>query len=277
MMTTQAAARFAGLMVAVVCAGCDGGGGTPGEPIRPPPAISYATADLSTGVRAASIQVRDSLKDVSLDFLDAIVRGIRVATWPGDVAVPATFATSTVAGGQTTAGGIIDGHGQIDVRLDDALDGSAWYAISLPEQPADYGFPGSSVLFAFDGARLGVRISPAHAPVIASVLSCAKGGTTVAMYARFSEPVAKSDGALAVEYGTPASPCTVGGDSASETQFICTGAAAGLPFSLHVLGAVTSQATAAQMATGTLISADMQVSVTNDGCPIYKPVLAGAQ
>ena len=48
-------------------------------------------------------------------------------------------------------------------------------AVSLPQRrTGDYQVSSDLILFAFDGGALGVRISPAHPPVVSSVMSCAK-------------------------------------------------------------------------------------------------------
>src|SRR6185369_15804444 len=92
-------------------------------------------------------------------------------------------------------------YAEIEKQLDANLDASVWYAISVAPDPATYTLPDASTAFAFDGGALGVRFSPAHAPVVASVMSCAKDGGVVAVYARYSEPLAWGAGTPALDYG----------------------------------------------------------------------------
>ena len=144
----------------------------------------------------------------------------------------------------------------------------------LAPQPATYSLPSEANAFAFDGGARGVRFSPAHAPVVASVMSCAKDGGVVAVYARYSEPVVRAAGAMPIlDYGIPPAGCAVGGDSTVETQFICSNAGSGdQPLWLEIPDGVTAQASGAAMVPGRLDSTAMQTSTTNDGCTVHKPL-----
>jgi hypothetical protein len=245
-------------------------------PTKPPPAVFFATDDQTTGVRAVSIWVTDSGFDVPQDLVSRIAAQVRVSTWPGDVEVPSTSTITTIPGEQLPGGGLRFAHGQIDQELDATLDGSGWYAVSVAQKPGDYPFQNEAVLFSFDGRSFGVRVSPAHPPAVASVLACAKEGGVVAVYARFSELVNKAAGAVAVDYGNAAVTCPAGDEAPGEDQFLCADATAGQPFSVRIVGAVTAQSSGLPLATGTLRSADMQVSVMSDGCRLYKPAITGA-
>lgn len=275
-MTGRWSVGVIGLLATALAAGCfkDGPTSLP-APTPGPPTISFQTADQSTGVSAVSIWVSDSGSDVPLELLRGIAMRVRVSTWPGGADVPSTATITTTAGEQLPNGAERLAYGQIEQQVDGAVEGNGWYAVSLPERAGDYRL-NEAVLFSFGGGAFGVRISPAHPPVVASVMSCAKEGGVVAVYAQFSEPVNNAPGALALDYGATPMTCAVGAESTGEDQFVCANATAGQPFSLHIVGAVTAQSSSLAMAPGTLRSADMQVSTTNDGCWLYKPAIAGA-
>src|SRR6185436_17342650 len=193
----MAAARVVGIagLLGALSAGCGGkqvepGGGSP-TPV--PPQISF-TADLSTGTRAATVRI-DNYRPVSDDLVNSVASRIRIATWPGDVEVSGIQVITNVMGGQLPNGAQQAAYAEIEETLDSALDGNAWYAISLPARPSDYRLPGNDRAFISNGGMRGVRFSPAHAPVVASVMSCAKDGGVVAVYARYSEPVTRAGGA----------------------------------------------------------------------------------
>jgi len=268
--------RVAAGLLAVVAAsfavGCgEGGPRSGGAPTKPPPQVAFVTADLSTGVRVASVQISDSGIDVSPELVNTLAAAVRVSTWPGDVEVASTK-TITNFPGQLPGGAQRLAYAQIDWQLDAGLDGNAWYAISLPARPADYTL-GNAFAFRFEGGARGSRLSPSHPPVVGSVMSCTKESGVVAAYARFSEAVSKAAGAPALDYGLAATPCAVGGDSPGETQFICADAISGQPFSLQIPEGVSAQASGSPMAPGTLDSAGMQADVAPDGCSVHKPVI----
>jgi len=270
----MAMARVLGIagLLAALGAGCGGQRIDPGggSPTPAPPQISF-TADLSTGARAATVRI-DNYRPVSDELVNSVASRIRIATWPGDVAVSAIQVITNVMGGQLPNGAQQAAYAEIEMTLDSALDGGAWYAISLPPQPTDYRLPGNDRAFIFDGGMRGVRFSPAHAPVVASVMSCAKDGGVVAVYARYSEPVTRAGGAPVLNYGSaPPVACDVGGDSPGETQFICPTAGSGQPFTLQIPDGVSAQASGASMAAGGLGSAGMLTATTNDGCTVYTP------
>jgi hypothetical protein len=263
------------VVAASFAAGCFEDGPMSGPaPSIPPPLVNFMTSDLSTGVRVASVRISDGGRTVSAELMAKIAPAIRVSTWPGDVEVASSETVSTFPGGQDPSGAGRFGYAQIDRTLDAALDGNGWYAVSLPRRPADYQVSSDLVLSTFAAGALGIRISPAHPPVVSSVMSCPKEGGTVAVYAGFSEPLTKPSGAVALDYGAPAVPCAVGADEPSVTQFICANAAGAQPFSLRIADTVTAAASGSPLAAGTLRSAEMQSAVLGDGCSYYKPAIA---
>jgi hypothetical protein len=272
MMATARALGIAGLLAALG-AGCGGQRIDPGggSPTRPAPQISFVTADLSTGARVAMVRIYNGIDDVPTDVLNTVASGIKVATWPGNVDVSTIQVITNVSGGQLPNGAQRSAYAEIEETLDSALDGNAWYAVSLPARPGEYTLPGEDRAFAFSGGTRGVRFSPAHAPVVASVMSCAKDGGVVAVYARYSEPVTRAGGAPVLDYGATPVACDVGGDAPGETQFICPGTMSGQPFSLQIPDGVAAQASGAPMAARTLGSAGMLTATTNDGCTVHTP------
>jgi hypothetical protein len=268
---------LSGLLLTAAAAGCGGGRTTDpgGGPTQPLPQVTFLTLDLSTGAPNATVRIAAALGDVSPDIVSALESRLRVATWPGDVEVSATETITAVPSKVTQNGVPQPGYTLIDKQLDPAVDTSAWYAISLPATSTDFGVPADPLMFKFDGGARGARFSPAHSPVVASVLACAKAGGVVAVYTRYSEPVLKATGAMPVlAYGATPVSCDVGADSLTETQFICPTATSGQPFSLQIPDGVTAQASGAAMAAGTLDSAGMQTATTTDGCTVYKPLTA---
>jgi hypothetical protein len=265
-----------GLVFASLVAGCGNGSLTDpgGGPTKPLPQVSFITTDLSTGTRVATVQIYGGLDDVPADLVSAVASKVRVATWPGDGAVPTTEVITSVPYAILPNGAIQPASAEIEKQLDPALDASAWYAISLPPGATEYGTSANPFAFAFSGGARGARFSPAHAPVVASVMSCPKEAGVVAVYVRYSEPVVRATSApQTFDYGVPPAGCAVGSDSAVETQFICAnGGAAGQPFWLQIPQGVTAQASGAPMVPGTLDSTGMQTDVTNDGCTVHKPL-----
>ena len=159
------------------------------------------------------------------------------------------------------------------IQLEATVAGNDWFAVSLPERPAEYRIAGPG-LFAFDSGARGVRVALVHhPPVVASVMACAKEPGVV-VYAHFSELVSKAAGALTLDYGDPSAPCAAGAEGAGEDQFLCANATAGQPFSLHIVGIVTAQTSGLPMAPATLRSSELQMSVTADGCSLYMPAIA---
>jgi len=270
-MATARVLGIAGLLGAL-SAGCGGKQVEPGggSPTRPAPLVSFTTADLSTGARAATVRIND-IGPISDDLVNNVASRIRIATWPGDVEVSGIQVITNVMGGQLPNGAQQAAYAEIEETLDSALDGNAWYAISLPARPTEYTLPGDARAFALAGGMRGVRFSPAHAPVVASVMSCTKDGGVVAVYAHYSEPLAWGAGTPALDYGATPVSCTVGDNQAGQTQFICTATASGQPFSLQIPDGVTAQASGAAMAAGTLASAGMLTATTNDGCTVHTP------
>src|SRR5262249_13101941 len=163
---------------------------------------------LTTGDSTASVQIRDTLRDVSLDLVNMVQSDTRVSTWPANAQASATATPSTVPGGQT-GGSLMYAHGQLDWQLEGVSQDAGWVALALPDGPGVYHVQDDGSLFAFAGGGRGIRISPAHAPIVASVLSCAKGGGVVAVYVRTSEPVTKAAGALTLEYGAAGTACAM--------------------------------------------------------------------
>lgn len=259
------------LLTASVVTSCgngvtDAGGG----PTKPLPQISFVTTDLSTGARVGRVQIYGGLDDVSAGLLSAVALKIRVATWPDDGEVTTTEVITSVPYAMLPNGAIQPASAEIENELDPTLDASAWYAISVAPQPATYTLPSAANAFAFDDGARGVRFSPEHPPVVASVMSCAKDGGVVAVYARYSEPLIWAASAPALDYGAAPISCNVGDNAPGETQFICSGTVSGQPFSLRIPDGVTAQASGMPMAAGTLDSTGTQTTSTNDGCTVYK-------
>jgi len=267
-MTSNVAAGLTGLVAVALAAGC---GGTGGEHLtKPPPRIDFLTADLSTGVGVASFQITDYGGDVPDSLLQRVAAGVRVASWPSDLEVASAQTITTVPGGQLANGAQVMAYAQIDETLDAGLDGSKWYAVSAPVG-TDYVINEGSV-FIFQNGLRGIRLSPAHPPVVASVMSCSKDMSTIAVYVRYSEPVSKAAGVPALDFTKYPVTCSVGTDSPTETQFICvTGAGTNQPFLVNVPDGVTAQASGAPMAPATLDSTGMYQHSTSDGCTTYRP------
>ena len=162
--------RAAGLMALIAASfapGCrEGGPRSGGAPTKPPPQVAFVTADLSTGVRIASVQISDSGIDVSAELVNTIAAAVRVSTWPSDAEV-ATTKTITNIPGQLPGGAPRLAYAQIDWLLDAGLDGNAWYAISMPARPgttpwATPSRSGSTAAHAAQGCRPPIRPSSAQ-------------------------------------------------------------------------------------------------------------------
>ena len=253
-----------GMVVASLVAGCAGS--------SPTPDVVFFTSDRTTSAQVAAIRLISADGVVPSEVIDAVASNIRVATWPDDVEVPTiqTILTGVAAALPNTVvpGGIV----MIDRQLDPGLDPSAWYAISLPPSTA-YTLPAGAFAFA-DGAR-GARFSPAHAPVVASFMSCPHEGGVVAVDAWYSERVVHAAGAIpALDYGTPSVSCTIGVNEIALTQFHCPSTEGGEPFSLRIPDGVMAQDSKAPMVPGSLDSAGMQTTPASAGCTIYMPVTA---
>ena len=269
--TSRVAAGWLAVVAASFTAGCEDDPGPRGAPTPPRPSVGFATADLSTSVRVASIRISNNGSDVPIDIVNTVAAQVRVSTWPGDVEVAASQTVATYPAEQLPNGGVRAGYGKIDLTLDPTLDGNGWYRFSLPERRTDdYQVSNDSVSFTFAGGALGVRISPAHPPVVSSVTACAPNVGPVVVDAAFSEPVTKPPGALTLDYGA-ARPCALGDDQPSVTQFVCANAQAASDFSLHIADGITAAASGSPMAAGTLSSEDMQWSVLDGDCTYYKP------
>ena len=162
------------VLAAAAGAGCGNGGTDPGGgPTKPLPQVGFVTVDMSTGARAATVQIYGGLDDVPADLISAVTSKIRVATWLADGEVATTDVITIVPRAVLPDGVLRAAYAEIEKQLDANLDASVWYAISVAPQPATYSLPGDANAFAFDGGARGVRFSPAHAPVVASVISCA--------------------------------------------------------------------------------------------------------
>jgi hypothetical protein len=259
----------------LLVAGCgsvatDPGGG----PTEPLPQISFVTTDLSTGTRVATVRIYAGVDGPSAHLVTSVESQIRVATWPDGEEVTTTQLIELVQPAILPDGSMRGAYGEIQKQLNASADASAWHAIWLAPQPAMYRLPDESAAFAFDGGARGVRFSPAHAPVVASVMSCAKDGGVVAVYARYSEPVVRAAGTPPIlDYGVPPAGCAIGDESAGEMQFICPSAGSGdQPFWLEIPAGMTAQASGVPMAPGRIESTGMITAVTPDGCTVHKPL-----
>jgi hypothetical protein len=272
-MTAKLAAGLSGLLAVALTAGCttDDRGGP--EPTKSLQQVAIDPADLSTGASGGEIWLNGP-DDVTSEMVSSLAPQIRIATFPGNVVVPATQSVVTTPRTVSPNGVPVPALAQIHEDLDAGLDGSGWYAVSLPATSSQYVLTTDHWLFAFADGRRGVRLSPTHPPVVASVMSCHKDAGVIAVYARYSEPLNKAAGSPSLDYGATPVPCSVGADDPGETQFICSGEDA-QPFSLHLPDGVTAQASGRPMAPGTLDSTGMQISVIpGELCTIYKPLTA---
>lgn len=271
------AVGIGGVVLASFVAGC--GSGTLGGGGAPPfiPQVDFQTPDRSTGISVGMVRIY-SFDEIPQDLVDTVASRIRVATWPGDIVVPATQTLLAFPTVDLPNGGQMAGYVEIGEQLDPSVDPSAWYAISMPPPTAAYEMPANPTAVALDGGATAVRFSPAHAPVVAVVIACAKEQGqepgVVAVYAGYSEPVSRSAGAPpALDYGTKPISCTVGDDSSGETQFICANAGSeGQPFLLRIPDGVTAQASGMAMLPTTLDSNGMQTSTTGNNCTIHVPL-----
>ena len=169
---------IAGLLLAAsVVAGCGNSGTDPGGgPTQPLPQIGFVTTDLSTGTRVATVQIYGGLDDVLADLLSAVASKIRVATWPDDVEVRrprSSRASHTQSCRTARSKPRLPRSKSCWIRLWTRTPGtrSRWR-----RSRATYSLPSEANAFAFNGGARGARFSPAHAPVVASVMSCAKDG-----------------------------------------------------------------------------------------------------
>jgi len=272
------AVGIGGVVLASFVAGCGsgtlGGGGAP----RWIPQVDFQTPDRSTGISVGMVRIYSFDDEIPQDLVDTVASRIRVATWPGDIVVPATQTLLAFPTVVLPNGGQMAGYVEIDEHLDPSVDPSAWYAISMPPPTAAYSMPANPTVLALDGGATAVRFSPAHAPVVAVVIACAKEQGqepgVVAVYAGYSEPVSRSAGAPpALDYGTKPISCTVGDDSSGETQFICANAGSeGQPFLLRIPDGVTAQASGMAMLPTTLDANGMQTGTTSNNCTIHVPL-----
>src|SRR5450631_3221530 len=270
-MTANVAAGLTGLLAVALAAGCGndslGGGGPPTQLQQ----VAIAPADLSTGVSGGEVWINGP-DDVTSAMVSSIAPQIRIVSFPGDVVVPATPSVVTTPRTVSPNGVPVPALAQIHEDLDAGLDGSGWYAVSLPASSSQYLLTTDWWLFAFEGGRRGIRWSPTHPPVVASVMSCHKDAGAVTIIVRYSEPVNKAAGLPSVAYGATPVACSASADEPGETQFICAGEDS-QPFSLHLPDGMTAQASGRPMAPATLDSTGMQVSaIPNDACTVYKPL-----
>lgn len=269
----KVAAGLTGLLAATVAAGCGndtlGGGAATKGPLQ----VAFVAMDLATGMRDQFVSITAEY-DVTPEMVRSVVPYLRVASFPEDEVVPATQSINNVPSTVTPQMVQVPARAEVWEQLDAGLDGNGWYAISLPPSipPALYAITTEWWLFAFDSGTRGVRWSPNHPPVVASVMSCHKNAGVVGLYIRYSEPVDKAAGPPSLDYGITPGACSVSDDAPTETQFICAGEDA-QPFSLYMPDGVTAQASGRPMAPTTLDSSGMQVStIPNDTCTIYKPL-----
>jgi hypothetical protein len=263
----------AGLLGAAVAAGCGNEPLGGGEPTKQPLQVAFVATDLATGMRDQFVSITAEY-DVTPEMVSWVAPDVRVASFPGDELVPATQSINDVPSTVTPELVQVPARAEVWERLDTSVDGNGWYAITLPPAttPARYAVTTEWWLFAFSNGTRGVRWSPNHPPVVASLVSCHKDAGVVGVYIRYSEPVDKAAGPPSLDYGTTPGACSVSADAPTETQFICAGEDA-QPFSLHIPEGMTAQASGRPMARSTLDSAGMQVSsIPNDTCTIYKPL-----
>jgi hypothetical protein len=252
-------------LVGLVTFGCS----HPVKEVGPSPgnSISFSIADLSTGVWGATLTVYAEGRTVTLDVLKEVADQVRVFSWPSNASVVPTV---TMGLGTSPDAGFpaIAGSGWIDVELDPANDAASWFGLTLAKLPEGHRFQAETALFAFAAGVRGVRFSPKHAPLIASLLACTKAGGALVVYVSFSELVSQSANAVSVSHGVPPVPCDRGGDA---TQFLCGVAPLGDSLSVEVSGLVTSVATGTAAPLGTLTGADLQSTPSEALCLRYEP------
>jgi hypothetical protein len=239
--------------------------------------ISFSTSDLATAVTGATIRIQGTSDEISQESVDRIAARVVARSWPALVPVASTRATrSLTGGGQTDNGGQRPpGYGEIRVEVDSTLLESAWLAVSLSDVPLGYTWQDEGNLFLFSDGMRGVRISPDHAPVVASVLACEKDPALVIVYVSFSEPVLAAAGLVTLSYGASGVSCAAGPETKGDVRFMCPGPLGG-EFTVSVTGSIVSESSGLSMTTGLLASRGMQVESRHDGCRVYKPLMVDA-
>ena len=266
------AARIA-LAAVLVGIGCE-----PEKSLPPPSAtyaISFADGELTTGVPVISVVLRLGTEDVTLQPTDQIALELRTTTWPELSPVSTAQRTSIIPGiGQTPSGAQGEGdRGQIDVELAAAEDPTRWYAVAIPSVPRGFRWQNESALFSFTDGSKGVRFSPEHAPVVASLMACVKTNDTTRVELRFSEPVTKSPDAVGLQYGDPSESCTIAEDTPQAVWFDCAGSNANALLTASATGSITSEASGRPLTTASIRSDAMQKSTAPDGCVVHRTIV----
>ena len=147
------AVGIGGVVLASFVAGC--GSGTLGGGGAPPfiPQVDFQTPDRSTGISVGMVRIY-SFDEIPQDLVDTVASRIRVATWPGDIVVPATQTLLAFPTVDLPNGGQMAGYVEIGEQLDPSVDPSAWYAISMPPPTAAYEMPANPTAVALDGCGL---------------------------------------------------------------------------------------------------------------------------
>ena len=108
---------------------------------------------------------------------------------------------------------------------------------------------------------------------VASVMSCAKDGGVVAVYARYSEPGGQDGGRNAEQPRRRATRrLALAAIPPSKRNSSARTPDRAQPLWLEIPDGVTAQASGVAMVPGRLDSTTMQTSTTSDGCTVHKPL-----
>jgi hypothetical protein len=233
--------------------------------------VGFLTGELATGVGKASVAIRGP-SDLT-QAIQTISGAVRVFAWPELVPVGAAKTTGIVMDGQTENGALILGYGWIDLQLDAGVNEALWYGVGMMNMPEGFRWLDESALFTFGDGTKGIRFSPAHPPVVTSLVACPKSGTSLSVQLTFSEPVLKAADAVSLNYGQPAAACSMLQDTPTVIDFSCPGADARALLVATTSGSITAMASGRSMLTGTVRSDAMQPAEAIGGCVNHKPLL----
>jgi hypothetical protein len=257
------------LGIGVACVGAVGLGGC-GDGASGPLAgyaVSLEVPDLSTGTTMVSVVVDGEGQDVSNASVSAIADTATTTIWPDGTAVPVDFSNELISRSENNEPRVA---GRATWRLTSAADPQPWYSISFPPLPAGYRWRDESELFRLNSGRRGIRISPAHAPVLSGVMVCGKNSDLAALYVRFSEPITATSGAVIATLADTA--CVLTGQISSEMQFGCPGGDTAAAATIDIVGAIAGSLAGQMVPMGRMQTADMQAVTRLDGCRSYRAI-----
>jgi hypothetical protein len=162
----RAVAQIAILTAGLVLA-CHGDGGDAHAAF-----LDVAPQDGTTGLTAPSVQIRVGTTEGSR--LEAISKGLSLATWPDLSAVPASTTISTPVG-----------LGAICVDSTSAVP-EGWYVAIVGERAGAVADEPTGFHTLPDG-RLGVRVRVGSSPAVWGIVVCAKSATDVVVLVRYTE------------------------------------------------------------------------------------------